>query len=246
VKKLKRISASEAVVNHFRGLLQVGDLQPGDELPSERALTEELGISRFSLREGLARLNALGIIDVHHGKGAVVCRNVEPSILNDVFLPFLSNPETQSVADLIEARIVLEKAMFAKAAEVRSDEDVEKLREIVVETVENFEDIESFARLDYLFHQEVARIAGNRILGAMQEMLHTNIQDFIFKSVQDKSVRKKAKEDHCRLFECIKNRYTQQVVSVIEEHIRTCRIHYEKRFLTRDHGREPGTRELRK
>lgn len=233
-KGIKRISTSEAVVNHFRDLLQKGDLKPGDALPSERTLIEELGISRFSLREGLARLNALGIIKVLPGKGSIVCRDVDPSILNDVFLPLLSNPKSKYFQDMIEARTVLEKAMFSKAAEVRTNKDIETLQSIVEETHQYFDDVDRFAELDYRFHQEVARIAGNEVLTAMQEMLHTSIEDFIVKTVEELPIRRKAEESHQKLFECIKNKYTQQVVSVIEEHIQSCRIHYEHKYMNRE------------
>ena len=49
-------------------------LNPGDELPSERIMSEELGVSRFPLREALVQLQALGVISVIHGKGSVHIR----------------------------------------------------------------------------------------------------------------------------------------------------------------------------
>ena len=120
--------------------------------------------------------------------------------------------------------------MFSKAAELRSDEDLDVLQGIVEETGQNFEDPAAFATLDYKFHHEVGRFAGNLFLSTMQEMLHTHIYDFIMNNVRERSTRKKAYEDHQKLFECIKNKYTQQIVAVVEEHILTCRKHYESRF----------------
>lgn len=230
MQKLLRISTAEAVVNHFRGLIQRGLMKPGDTLPSERSLMEELCISRFSLREGLARLNALGIIDVHHGKGSCVCDGVSSSALTDVFLPLLSSPNSDPKSriffDLIDARIILEKAMFSKAAESRTDKDLKALRRILDMAEENFDNPDQFAELDYQFHQEVGHISNNRFLSAMQEMLHTNVQDFIRKNVRDRSSRKRAFEYHRKLYNCIKNRQTIRVVPLIESHIQTCQKHY--------------------
>lgn len=229
-KKLLRISTAVAVVNYFRGLILKGHMKPGDTIPSERSLMEELGISRFSLREGLARLNALGIIDVRHGKASCVCDSVSASALTDVFLPLFSSPnpgpKLRMFFDLIHARIILEKAMFSKAAELRTGKDLKVLQQILDKAAENFDDTDQFAELDYQFHQEVGRIANNRILSAMQEMLHINVQNFIRTNVRNRSSRKRSFEDHKKLFECIKNRQTVRVESMIEEHIETCREHY--------------------
>jgi len=52
--KLSRVSTAEAAVNFFKEEIEEGRLTTGDKLPSERALQHQLGISRFSLREGLA------------------------------------------------------------------------------------------------------------------------------------------------------------------------------------------------
>jgi len=79
-------------------------------------------------------------------------------------------------------------------------------------------------------HREIGRIAGNQFLKSMQEMLHSNIQEFITKNVRERLVRQKAYEDHQRIYECIRGRYTQAIASVMEAHIDTCLRHYEKQY----------------
>lgn len=56
----------------IRKLIEAGDYQPGDALPSQRDLAEQLGISRASLREALSSLSALGLVSVQPGKGVFV------------------------------------------------------------------------------------------------------------------------------------------------------------------------------
>ena len=57
-----KVSASEVIFQYFKQKIKSGELQPGDPLPSERNLQKLLCVSRFSLREGLARLNAIGMM----------------------------------------------------------------------------------------------------------------------------------------------------------------------------------------
>ena len=73
---LQRYTTAEVVVNYFRKEIESGNLKPGLQLPSERVLQKQFGISRFSLREGLARLSALGIIQIQHGKGSFIASDV--------------------------------------------------------------------------------------------------------------------------------------------------------------------------
>ena len=66
-QSIQPMSKAEAIVQHLVGRIRAGEFGPGDRLPSERHLQRELGVGRLSLREGLARLSALGIIRVDHG-----------------------------------------------------------------------------------------------------------------------------------------------------------------------------------
>ena len=102
-----KVSASEVIFHYFREKIKSGELKPGDPLPSERTLQKQLEVSRFSLREGLARLNAIGAIDTHHGKTTRVSQQVNTDSLKNVFLPMQAKSDTQSRGDLYEARVVL-------------------------------------------------------------------------------------------------------------------------------------------
>src|SRR5512140_3304985 len=89
--RLAKISTASAVVNYIKKRIEEGLLKPGEKLPSERLLQQELAVSRFTLREALARLSALGIIKTTHGKGTIVAREVNSATLADVFIPLFLN-----------------------------------------------------------------------------------------------------------------------------------------------------------
>ena len=59
----------QLVIDHVRGEVLHGNLRPGDRLPGERELAEQLGISRNSVREGLRILENMGVTSSQHGAG---------------------------------------------------------------------------------------------------------------------------------------------------------------------------------
>ncbi|MGH8167925.1 MAG: FadR/GntR family transcriptional regulator, partial [Woeseiaceae bacterium] len=76
----KRQALPEQIVRQLIGLVRSGALKPGDRLPAERALADELGVGRPTLREALRALQLLGILDIRHG-GGVFVSELEPDTL---------------------------------------------------------------------------------------------------------------------------------------------------------------------
>ena len=69
----KRESAVDLVVNSMKQLLMERTLKPGDKLPSELEISEELCVSRGSVREAMKILSAFGLVDIRVGNGTYVC-----------------------------------------------------------------------------------------------------------------------------------------------------------------------------
>jgi GntR family transcriptional regulator, transcriptional repressor for pyruvate dehydrogenase complex len=234
--KLRRISTPEAVVNYFRDEIRSGALKPGEPLPSERVLIGRMGISRLSLREGLARLKALGIIRTRHGKGASVAVAVNSESLSDALLPIVSDPSSRTFRDLLDARIVIEAEVGARAARNRTGADVEVLAAILHECEVYLDDPARFGRLDLQFHRETARIANNAVLAEIHSMVLRSVEQFILENVGAAETRRKAHEDHLRIRDGIRDGMEEQVRADVAAHIGTCVAHYEELFATR-----PGT-----
>ena len=228
MEQLVRTSITDAVVDYVRQKIQNGEWESGEKLPSERYLMLHLGISRFSLREGLARLSALGIISIKQGKGAFLCSDVKSQTLRDVLIPMYTTTSVKQFSDLIEARILLETTLAQKAAQNRTEEDIKELRDNLDKAAQAFDDHEKFAALDYEFHQIIGRIAQNDFLMKMQEMLHFTVIEFIIENVKDNATRKKAFKDHEIIFEDIRKKAAGRVKKNVETHINVCVKNFEK------------------
>ena len=78
---IKRVSTPEVIVQYLIGRIREGEFGPGDQLPSKRQLQIRLGVGRLSLREGLARLRAIGIVRIEHGKDAYIQKTINRDTL---------------------------------------------------------------------------------------------------------------------------------------------------------------------
>ena len=94
---IRPMSKAQAIVQHLVELIHEGAYGPGDRLPSERLLQEKLGVGRLSLREGLARLSALGIVRIEHGKGAFVQAKASSHSLAHAMTPCFSERDQKSM-----------------------------------------------------------------------------------------------------------------------------------------------------
>ena len=72
VLKLERRKTSDILVDQIREYITDGALKPGDQLPTECALAEQLGVSRISVREATKTLGFLGILEAKPGRGLTV------------------------------------------------------------------------------------------------------------------------------------------------------------------------------
>ncbi|EJM95875.1 FadR/GntR family transcriptional regulator [Herbaspirillum sp. YR522] len=141
-----------------------GTYTPGEMLPSQRELSESMGISRASLREALSMLEALGFIRSVPGKGTLVAER-QPGRL--VRPPSASQTDAHGnalpLAAIYQLRYVLEPAAAALAARhitALATPRLWGLQARFEDALDNL-DLVSAAHADFEFHQLVAELSGN-------------------------------------------------------------------------------------
>lgn len=141
-------------------------LKPGDRLPTEQALAEELNFGRGAIREALKILSALGRVNAHRGRGLFVADDPHLRLGSaETFATFLP-AEPAHVDELLTFRQVLEGAAAARAARLATPPQIRKLREAVVacSTAAANGDREAFDRADARFHDQLMEVCGNRFI----------------------------------------------------------------------------------
>lgn len=158
---IKAIRAHEAILAQLQRKILEGELAPGDRLPSERAMMDTFGVSRPTVREALRVAESLGLVAVRHGDPGGPRVLGQPSVGVTRVLDGLLLAERTSVAELLEARIVLEGAAARLAA--RPGVGLGPLEE-AYRAMEQAPDFPRFVEADALFHRRVAEVGGNRLL----------------------------------------------------------------------------------
>lgn len=178
LQRVRRESPTQQVRDQLLLAIESGDYPPGSQLPSERAMCETLGVSRVSLREAIAGLEALGLVTVHHGKGAYV-RGPLPDRLSGPFQHYLQL-HREEMLDLINVRGALDELAAELAALGRSEEDLRTLSlahdAFCAEAGSSEVNLEKLALLDVEFHVAIGRASNNELLHKLLADLHDVMQ----------------------------------------------------------------------
>jgi GntR family transcriptional regulator, transcriptional repressor for pyruvate dehydrogenase complex len=187
VEPIRRSRLSQQIVAQICQLIRQGRFRPGDRLPPERELSEQLQVSRASLREVLRELEISGIVEARHGGGTYVRDFSELEVISPLALVLEASGDI--VGDLWEARVIFEPSIAALAAVRATAIDIEALDAIVERQAGEFEGAEGNDRavsLDREFHSTIARASGNevalRVLHLINQLLHEGQRHFITSS----------------------------------------------------------------
>jgi GntR family transcriptional repressor for pyruvate dehydrogenase complex len=154
-------SRHERVVQRLHDGIASGHLQVGDHLPSERELCEQLGVSRTVVREAIRVLAAQGVLTVRQGRRAVVTANLAAPVRAS--LRHLIAAEGHALADLMEARQILEVSLSALAARRATEEDIAAAG-AALEGMRAAPGSADFAQAHEAFHLAIARASRNPVL----------------------------------------------------------------------------------
>ena len=169
-------SAADQIAAQLRTALVSGSLRPGDRLEPEPALAGKFGVSRATVREAIKMLRTQGMLRTSRGaKGGhfVVTprtRDLAESVGETFGLWFEAGDV--SLAEVDEARALVELACVRLAAQRRTPEEVELMREILDQQSDGQIALTDFLDLDTRFHSAIASAARNRLLELPMTAIH--------------------------------------------------------------------------
>ncbi|RKE34306.1 GntR family transcriptional regulator [Paraburkholderia sp. BL23I1N1] len=164
-------TVTDAAIATIRERIEGGVYPVGSLLPAQRQLSEELAISRASLREALSTLEALGLLMIRPGKGVYVESAQATAAQSWRFA------EQSSLPDTYQMRFALEGFIARMAALAVTDSDLDWFEDNItgMQTALACDELDEAARLDYDFHMRIVSIAGNAaieaILGSAAEIM---------------------------------------------------------------------------
>ena len=130
----KKMLVNEKAVQKLLAMIKDENLQPGDKLPAERTLCQQLGISRTSLREALRSLKADGVVRIRQGSGIYIDVIDESIHNNGVELDEKNHQNIfAAIYQILEARRMIESYCVRRVAEIITPEQLNRLWEYEIQ-----------------------------------------------------------------------------------------------------------------
>lgn len=148
------------VADQIRDLIRADGLRPGQRLPSERDLAEQMNLSRPSLREALIALEVEGVVEIRMGSGVYVREGGGDPLS-------ASDPDGEGPLELLRARCIIESGIAEEAARLATPALITRLDTLLEGMADAVHDRQLAIRLDGSFHVEIAQATGNSVLAKL-------------------------------------------------------------------------------
>lgn len=214
---VKRVRLVESVTGRVLAMLRNGGYRPGAKLPSERELCAQLVVGRSSIREALQALIGLGVIEAQAGRGYFARDVAGESALRAKVAAGLA--ESQSLIELLEARLLLEPEIAALAAKNATPLDLAALDRAQLRIVSAARSGRAVYRAAAMFHVEFAKASHNAALVQMVRSLVSVMSYWgrVFERALDRAQQEVRL--HRELLDCLKRQEPGAMRRKMQEHI---------------------------
>lgn len=153
----------EQIVQQIEDSIVNGALKPGDQLPAERELAVQFGVSRTAVREAVKTLREKGLVEAYSGRGTFITNGTSNAIRQSLDrMVKIGQPE--GVIHLAEVRAILEPEIAALAATRIEEQQVATMREAVAVMDLAKHDPDAYIEADLDFHLSLAEAAANPLI----------------------------------------------------------------------------------
>ncbi len=192
----------------------------GEKLPNENELSQELGVSRTTLREAIRTLISNGVLVVKRGKGTYVAEEIDQLSQGIEVNDFLKKQVT--LRDLYETRLIFEPEAAALACKRATDEEIKeilRLGEICQNEIKNNPSGKKRVESESAFHGAILKASHNEFLGEFLPILTNTIQKTIELNYNLENIAEEAYKDHIMIMKFLEKRDIVGVKSAVTIHL---------------------------
>ena len=215
--KIERKRLADQIIEKLAAMIAVGDLKPGEKLPSEPELMKSFGVGRSSVREAIGALSLVGLITVRHGDGTYVTETSEESQTKPIGLMLAVG--RNKIRELIEARIIIEKATVQLAAELATDEEIDEIihqHNLLKPPIHNGK---KSIQADISFHIAIAKASHNSVLIRFLSELRQPMKHWMEQKAKHDWGYEMVYDQHNDIVEAIKSGDADRAQSSMRNHL---------------------------
>ena len=221
----------EQIAEQLRTLVVDGELQPGVRLPNEEVLAREYGVSRATLREALRSLAAQNLIRTAKGAGGgsyITLPSVEHvSSFVHSSITLMADANDVSLEDLLEARELIEVPAARLAAERRTSEELDRLRETIPEKPLRMGPDQQFV-YNQDFHSVVIDCCDNALLAIAAQPIFGVLQRNLARTKLGEKFHRAINDQHRTIAAAIEAGDAETAGGEMHQHLVFLRPYYER------------------
>ncbi len=219
----KQIASSKInfqIMNQIKENIRSGELQLGDRLPSERAMAEQLGVSRATVREAIRSMELMGLVICVQGEGNFIPESLENSLIEPLSLMFMLNRSHAN--EISELRRALEIEAVRLAAEKISVGEVKRLEESL-DVMENSDIKRKRVEADHAFHDQIAKASGNmliiNLLNSLSQIIEEQMAGVRANLILDDDNLHAINRQHRLIFNALEQRDMDEAIVAMTNHM---------------------------
>lgn len=217
LEPLKKTRLYEDIVKQLTDLIEQGKLIPGDKLPPERQLAEELHVSRTAIREALRSMESMGYIESKVGGGTFVRAISLHNVLHPFSAVLCQNKEL--AYELLEVRQLLEPEIASLACKRATECDIANIQSATELMRKDIENGGIGMEGNCAFHHAIAAAANNTAMSEILSLCDELLSKFRESALNKPGEPKKSLNDHIEILEAVKNGDSTLARHLMKKHI---------------------------
>jgi GntR family transcriptional regulator, transcriptional repressor for pyruvate dehydrogenase complex len=212
----------EQIVQQIEESILAGTLKPGDQLPAERDLAQQFGVSRTAVREAVKTLREKGLVEAYPGRGTFIRDGTAQAIRQSLgLMTRIGQPE--GTFHLAEVREILEPEIAALAAARVEEQHVFTMREAYEAMDRSRQDPDAFIEADLDFHLSLAEAAGNPLILSLLDSIVGLLREQRMRIFHTAGGPERGQFHHKRILEAVERRDPERARAAMRTHLQQVR-----------------------
>lgn len=211
----------QRVIDCLTEAMLSGELKPGDKIPTEMELSEQLGVARNSIREAIKILVYIGVLEIKRADGTFVCNGFSESLIDPMIYGIILNQENSG--DLNELRAMVETGVMRLAVLKSTEEEIQQLYERMMTLKETImtehPDSEKVFEADNAFHDMITEMGHNEMVSKINAITRVLTYSMRYDSVKGMLESGRGEElylAHERVYQLIADRQLEGLHESVE------------------------------
>ena len=212
----------EQIVQQVEESIHKGTLKAGQQLPAERELAQQFGVSRTAVREAVKALHEKGLVEAYPGRGTFITEGT-PYSMRQSLDRMLKVGQPEGSAYLAEVREILEPEIASLAATRVDAEDLASMREQIAIMDTARKDPDAFIEADLDFHLALAEAAANPLILSLIDSIVGLLREQRMGIFQVEGGPERGQYHHKRIMEAIEHHDPLGARYAMKAHLRQVR-----------------------